>query len=294
MKLSSLRTDLLDIKNNNTLFLETEFNARKDALEFIALIKNLFLTSDSKFEIKSIYYEAIQLEKLIIDLNHKLYQKFLSRIQALDRLETLRTLLAPFTSYRSNKHGQAHYGYENIDGLLEGILTPYQKPEPTLNRDYGMVRYEPTPASVILELVDKINFTKNDVFYDLGSGLGKVVGLVNILTGVSCVGVEFEPSYYNYATQRAAFLNLDNIRYINSDARSTNYSDGTVFFLFNPFGGKIFETVFEILHQESFKRQITVCSYGTSTVPIAELPWLHIADQNFIHDFKLAIFKSKI
>ena len=36
-----------------------------------------------------------------------------------------------------------------------------------------MVPYEATPARVALELVDRVNFRRGDVFYDLGSGLGQ-------------------------------------------------------------------------------------------------------------------------
>lgn len=290
MKISSLLADFSEIKDNHALFAETEFNIRKEALEFIALIQNLFLTRDSYQELKPLYNEAMQLRKQILAFNHKLYQNFQ---QTKNAPNDLHTMLSPFTSYRDNNFGQAHYGYENIDGLFEGLLTPRPLPTPTRQRAYGMVRYEPTPASVILELVDQIEFTNNDVFYDLGSGLGKVTALVHILTGCTCIGVEYEPSYCNYATHRAAELGLDNIHYINSDARYINYSDGTVFFLFNPFGGKIFDTVLEILHQESIKRPVSICSYGSCTAPISKLPWLQITDPSCIHDFKLAIFKSK-
>jgi len=233
------------------------------------------------------------MRNLILDYNHEIFQQFHTKIQTCCSNKNLRSLLAPYTMHTPNKSGQIHYGYENLDGLLEGLLTPQPLPKPTLDRTYGMVRYEPTPSSVILELVDQIEFSKDDVFFDLGSGLGKVVALVSLLAGVPCVGVEIEPSYCDYAAQRAADLGLKYVQYINDDAQKHNYENGTIFFLFNPFGGKIFDTVLENLHLESSKRQITICSYGSCTAPIVELPWLQITDIECNHEFKLAIFISQ-
>jgi hypothetical protein len=67
-----------------------------------------------------------------------------------------------------------------------------------------------------------------------------------------------------------------------------------VFFLFNPFGGRIFDTVMDKLQAEAQARRITICSYGSCTEQIAVLPWLEIKNPETIHDFKLAVFKSKI
>jgi predicted RNA methylase len=155
-----------------------------------------------------------------------------------------------------------------------------------------MVRYQRTPSSVILELVDLVHLSADDVFCDLGSGLGQVVGLVNLLTKAACVGVEYQSVYHHYAIEMVSALGLNNITFINADAQDVAYDSGTVFFLFNPFGGRIFDTVFEKLRSQAKKRKITICSYGSSTEPISELSWLEIQDPDTIHDFKLAIFNS--
>ena len=94
--------------------------------------------------------------------------------------------------YVPQRWGQPHHGYENLDFLLNEILIPQPHPQANLQPEYGMVRYQPTPASVILELTERIAFTDDDVFYDLGSGLRKVTMLVRLLTGVRCVGIEYQ------------------------------------------------------------------------------------------------------
>ncbi len=52
------------------------------------------------------------------------------------------------------------------------------------------VPFVPTHAGDIEFIVKKLGISSRDVFYDLGSGNGKVVFLVNQLTGAQCVGFE--------------------------------------------------------------------------------------------------------
>ncbi|MBL7162386.1 MAG: hypothetical protein ISS57_07250 [Anaerolineales bacterium] len=293
MKLHKLKADLDALKNNQALFEESQFNARKEALNFIAVIDDLILTHGESQDLSKLQEQAQQLGDRILAFNDRLFQQLRAEILGGATGERLRTLLAPFTHYTPEDRGQPHYGYENLDGLIEGTLFPQPHSEPTLERIYGMVRYEPTPVSVILELFDQVQFSEDDVFYDLGSGLGKVVMLVHLLAGIPCVGVEFEPAYYDYAAQRAAELGLTGTKFTNADAREVDFSDGTVFFLFNPFGGEIFTTVFAKLEKEAQARQITICSYGACTPPLAELPWLQVADPGTVDEVCLAIFRSR-
>ncbi len=293
MKLHKLKADLDALQCNKALFKEAQFNARKEALNFIALIEELYATHDPNAELADLYEQARQLGDRILAFNDSLFQSLRHEILAGVKGAHLRDLITPFTNYSPENHGQPHYGYENLDSLIEGVLIPLPHPEPTSDRVYGMVRYEPTPVSVILELFDQVQFSKDDVFYDLGSGLGKVIMLVHLLAGIPCIGVEFEPAYYNYAVQRTANLGLTGAKFIKADAREVDFSKGTVFFLFNPFGGEIFNTVFARLEKEAQNRQITICSYGAGTPPLAELPWLQVADLGTVDEVCLAIFHSR-
>jgi len=198
----------------------------------------------------------------------------------------------PYTDYVANDWGKQHYGYESLDFLLDGVFLPRPHPHLSLEPEYGMVRYEPTPASVILELTERLNLKERDIFYDLGSGLGKVTLLVHLLTGVKVVGVEYQPDFCAYASRQADELDLEGLRYLNDDARHVDYSDGSVFFLFNPFGGVIFDSVLEKLHIEAKRREILICSYGSSSRPLSELEWLEPVAPLFSDEMALAIFCS--
>jgi hypothetical protein len=292
MKLHKLKADLDALCSNHALFDAAQFNARKEALNFIALIDDLYLIQGPSRGLSELYDQAQELGDQLLTLNTRLFQNLREEILAGISGDHLYDLLIPFTNYSPENHGQPHYGYENLDVLVEGVLMPLPHPEPTAERAYGMVRYEPTPVSVILELYDQIPWTRADVFCDLGSGLGKVVMLLHLLAQAPCIGVEFEPAYYRYAFQRAAELGLTGVRFFNLDAREADFSAVNVFYIFNPFGGQIFGQVLARLQEEAQKRPITICSYGAGTLPLNELPWLQVADPGTVDEVCLAIFKS--
>ena len=159
-----------------------------------------------------------------------------------------------------------------------------QAPEPE------MVHLEPTPARVVLEMVDRLHLQLEDVFYDLGSGLGQVAILVHLLSGIRTIGVEVEPAYYEVACDRAWVLGLSDVCFVNEDARTADYMRGSVFYLFTPFKGQMLQAVLDRLHQEARARPIRVCSYGPCTPHVAQQPWLRSVGPGADHEFKLAVF----
>jgi SAM-dependent methyltransferase len=152
--------------------------------------------------------------------------------------------------------------------------------------------YQPTPARIVLELAEKADFQPHDVFYDIGSGLGQVAILVHLLSQVWAKGVEFEPAYCDYARRCARELNLSQVAFINADARAADYSDGTAFFLYTPFEGKMLERVLEKIKDESVGRDIRLYTYGPCTLQVARQGRLERLDQNGSEVYRLAIFKN--
>jgi SAM-dependent methyltransferase len=155
-----------------------------------------------------------------------------------------------------------------------------------------MVFYQPTPARIIFELVERAEFQKDGTFYDLGSGLGQVVILVNLLSGATAKGVEFDPAYCDYARRCAQELNLSKVDFVNADAREADYADGTAFFLYTPFEGKMLQEVLERLKGEAQRRRIQVYTYGPCTVQVSRQDWLKRVDQKAHHINELAVFRS--
>jgi len=294
MKIESLRNDLDNIISNKELFSSEKFTARTEAFGLIKVIEDLHRLRSKDRDVYDLYTRAEKLRHELEAINTSVFSNYREEfLSGKINPEKFRQTLNQYTDYRSENPQQPHYGYEDLDGFVRGIF--FSKPEPKEQTELipGMVRYQPTPASVILELVDLVNFTPDDVFVDLGSGLGMVIFLVNKLTGVHCTGIEYQPALYNFATQMADELNLNNVNFINADVQDISFAEGSVFFMFNPFGGRIFGTVMKKLKVEAKRRKITVCSYGVSTDPISNQSWLEVVEPDTIDEFKLAVFSSR-
>ena len=295
MKMDKLQKDLDELQARPELYQESNLTARTEALVFIAMIEDMRRLRSRDPDLQHLHRQALALRRRLEHINTRLFAKLRGQIQmGAYSPAQLRTYFDSFTEHRPQAAGQPHYGYENLDSLIAGVFLSRPTPQETVEHQPGMIRYQPTPASVILELIDQVNFSADDVFYDLGSGLGLVTGLVNLLTGIPCVGIEYQTAYCATSRQMISELGLKNITFINADAQNADFSEGTVFFMFNPFGGRIFDAVLELLHKQAKSRRITICSYGPSTPPLAALPWLDIRDPGMIHDFKLAIFTNKL
>jgi len=205
--------------------------------------------------------EKVKFELEEIDIN--LFQ----RLQAIIRKEgytgkAFENLINEYFDFNSDYNkNQEEVGYDNLDIFINGLFHFSTIPEQTKDLEPEMVYYQKTSARIVFELVEKSHFKKEDVFFDLGSGLGQVVILVSLLTGITAIGVEFEPAFCKYATDCAIELNLFNVTFINADARKADYSEGTIFFMFTPFRGEILQEVLEILRRESLVRKIKIITY---------------------------------
>jgi hypothetical protein len=156
-----------------------------------------------------------------------------------------------------------------------------------------MIHLECTPARVMLELADQHPFADGDCFIDLGSGLGQLVILVHLLTGVRAFGVEVEPAYCAYSRACATELELTDVQFINEDARQADLSPGTVFFLFTPFIGSLLDHVIDRLREVARGHPITIAAYGMCARYLANQPWLKPLDDHYDHEYKLALFRNR-
>jgi hypothetical protein len=167
--------------------------------------------------------------------------------------------------------------FDPLDDLLSGILQmeePQASPAPL---EPEMVFYQPTPARHLLRLISSGTIKPDDVFIDIGSGLGHVPLLVTILTGARSIGFELEPIYTAMAQQCARDLRLHNATFVQTDARNADLSQGTFFYLYTPFTGALLADVLERIHQQAVQRPIRIAALGPCTAALAEQPWLTAA-----------------
>ena len=182
-------------------------------------------------------------------------------------------------------------GYDFLDELLSGILElePPDATEAHLTSE--MVRYQPTPARHVFDLIARTDLRENDVLVDLGSGLGHVPLLVAICTLARAIGVEIEPAFVECARRSAEALGLERATFVRQDARSADFSAGTVFHLYTPFVGSILRSVLDALREEAARRAIRVTAFGPCVPVIAGEAWLERVGA--AASDRLSVFRSR-
>jgi hypothetical protein len=169
-------------------------------------------------------------------------------------------------------------GFDYRDELLSGVLQLSEPSEPNSQPSPEMVPYQPTPVRHILHLIAAAMVAEDDVFVDLGSGLGHVPLLVSMITGVQSLGIEMQAAYVVSAGKCAQSLQLSRVQFIAQDARDADLCRGTVFYLYSPFKGSILADVLGALRRESMHRPIKICSLGPCTHKVSDETWLKTSE----------------
>lgn len=159
------------------------------------------------------------------------------------------------------------------DAWLDHVWDSGELPddEPTLPA--GCVPYLPCPVATVLDALKHADVTCDDVFIDVGAGLGRTAVLAHLLTGAGCVGLEIQPGLVRAARGRAAWLNLHRVRFVEGDAAELiRYMVvGTVFFLYCPFSDARLRRVLDHLEEIARTREIRVCCVS---MPALDRAWL--------------------
>jgi hypothetical protein len=287
------------IEKKPSLYKEKNFDKRMEVIDFIEFqiidqIEELLRKTAQPDKLISLKCRAEKVKAELEEINSHLFQRLQATIRA-ERYSGIefKDLINEYVDLNLDyNERQEEIGYDNLDIFMNG-LSPFQTmPVQTKDLEPEMVYYQKTPARIVFELVGKSHFRREDVFFDLGSGLGQVAILVNLLAGITAKGVEFEPAFCDYARDCATELNLSNVTFINIDARKADYSEGTIFFMFTPFKGEILQEVLEILRKESLLRKIKIITYGPCTAQVALQNWLDFATPEDNNIYKLGVFSS--
>jgi hypothetical protein len=279
------------IEKNRSLHDEKNFVKRAEVID---RLEEFLGKTDQQDKLLLLKSRAVKLRSELEEIDLTLFQTLRAAIRTAGHTgKDFKSLIAEYVDLYSDYTGwQEEPGYDSLDILING-LAPFQAmPEPIRDLEPEMVYYQKTPARIIFELVEKSHFRKGDVFFDLGSGLGQVAMLVNLLAGITVKGIEFEPAFCDYARDCAAALNLSNVTFINIDARKADYSEGNIFFMYTPFGGEILREVLVLLRKESLGRKIKIITYGPCTARVALETWLTIESPVDDNMYKPGVFCS--
>lgn len=295
--ISEIQSDINTIENDTSLYEEKNFDKRMEAIDFIEFqiidqIEILLQKTDQPDELILLKDRVEKVKSELEEIDTNLFNRLRSNIRTVAYTGTeFKDLINEYVDSGDSEHLE-EAGYDNLDIFINGLSPLQTMPEQTKDLDAEMVFYQKTPARIVFELAEKVHFAKDDVFFDLGSGLGHVGILVNLLTGITTKGVEFEPAFCDHARACAADLNLSDVTFINADAREADYSEGTVFFMYTPFKGEMLQEVLDILKIESQLRKIKIITYGPCTAQVALQNWLESASPKDDNIYKLAVFTS--
>jgi Histone methylation protein DOT1 len=266
---------IFDLEADSSLFRPEKIQERLIALDDLDAGFGGFDSEDStRCTDSRIHKRAQALQARLEAANAELYEHVRSDIVRGCQPNALLQWLQNSTSRNESENPLPGLGFDDRDELMSGVLQLREPSEPNLQRSPEMVFYQPTPVRHILHLVTAAEVAEDDVFVDLGSGLGHVPLLVSMVTGAQCVGIEVEAAYVASARECAQRLHLSRVRFIPQDARVADLSSGTVFYLYSPFNGSILTDVLSALRMESTRRSIKICSLGPCTRAVANERWL--------------------
>ncbi|ETX06454.1 MAG: hypothetical protein ETSY2_17030 [Candidatus Entotheonella gemina] len=272
----------------------SRFGERVDALEMLEFqildrIENVMYLHGHRTDLAVLYRRAAQLWLRLTDINTQLFQCLHDELVA--STNPAATLRQQVSTYVGKGTLRDPVGYDDLDVLVNGLFGIDTEPEETRPLKPGMIGYQATPARFILDLVERIPLGPDDVFYDLGSGLGRVALLVGLLTPAQVRGIEYDPGHCAYAQQCARHLPVSRVRFINADARDADVADGTVFFMYTPFRGNLLQNVLDRLKRDAHRRPMTIATYGPCTLDVAQMDWLALSGSQEPDDRELAIFQ---
>lgn len=295
--ISEIQADMEKMEAETSIYAVANFNHRTDAIDFIDFhiidrIEGLLQQVQHDDELIKLGIRANSLKDKLEHIDTELFQQLEQQINiSKDKGLVVRNIIDDFLKDCRYGGGLSDaIGYDNLDVFINRLLLINTTTEPIREPEPDMVFYQKTPTRIIIELSKRVN--PDDVFFDIGSGIGEAVILVNLMSSASSIGIEYEPSYCKSARELASKLDLANVEFINEDARKTDYSRGTIFFLYTPFTGEMMEDVLALLQKESFKKEIRLFTYGPCSTKIAQQNWLYCINGKTDNVYKLYEFKS--
>jgi SAM-dependent methyltransferase len=134
----------------------------------------------------------------------------------------------------------------NIDTVslpTEGITRTTQFDDPVI--------YRALPYSKLWKYIRWLNPQGNDVVFDIGCGMGRVLCCFALKTMRRCVGIEVSEILAERAEQNSVSLKNRKcpIEIRVCDAVDACYSGGTIYCLYNPFGAKTLKSVLESIRR---------------------------------------------
>lgn len=193
-------------------------------------------------------------------------------------VETIKGTIRDFHDFKAQKTD------DEINVLL-GLAEEQQEAtvnRPALDEKFGLEQfsYEGTPYEYMRWFLHILDPQEDDVVYDLGSGYGRVVIYGALTTPAQYKGIEIVPERVDLARNVKQRLGIPNASFISASVTECDISDGTIFFLFNPFLEHTFNHTLKRLEKLAQEKRIRIVTWGGGRTDGFSLqPWLHERSQ---------------
>lgn len=144
--------------------------------------------------------------------------------------------------------------------------------------------YESPDYANLRKIIAFVDPKPRDVVFDLGSGMGRVLCLFAQRKLKRCVGIELYPSLCEVAERNAQTLRgrVSPIEVRQQDVAQADFTGGTIFFLFNPFGAETLRAAMQQINasRRETPREIKLIYYkDLHTSVLEDCSWLEKFDE---------------
>lgn len=119
--------------------------------------------------------------------------------------------------------------------------------------DFFGVPFVPTRGRSLNQILEPVIFAKNDVFYDLGSGDGRLCFYMAKKYGLKAIGVELNPLLNFYSNLKQRILKQESVEFLRANFFNISLKKATVIYVF------LFPEVVNKLYDKIIKE----CKKGT-------------------------------
>lgn len=147
---------------------------------------------------------------------------------------------------------------------------------------HGIHSFRYGTSEFLNNIFDSVQPRKDDVFYDLGSGYGIVLfhGAKNY-PEAKFKGIEILDERFNMSVTLLEENGLRNVELFNEDMFNCDFSDGTIFYIYNPLFEDIYPKLINRLHEIHLERSITIIAESRCTI-FDNTEWLEKYDEVFV------------
>lgn len=147
---------------------------------------------------------------------------------------------------------------------------------------HGIHSFRYGTSEFLEEMFNRVQPTQQDVFYDLGSGYGIVLfyGAKNY-PETTFKGIEILKERFEMSVKLLESRGLKNVELFNEDMFNCDFSDGTIFYIYNPLFKDMYPKLLERLFAISQKHTITIIAESRCN-EFDEVAWLTRYDEVFI------------